>query len=97
MPGETRGFTSGLIGGQLQMPERISFAEMRAAGMRGIVVCCSNDRCGLWIRLNSDRWADGVRPSDIEPGIVCTACRHRGVNVRPDWQSISWSTVFGLI
>jgi hypothetical protein len=79
------------------MPEKISFAEMRAAGMRGIVVCCSNDRCGLWIRLNVDQWADGVHLSDIEPGIVCMICGRRGVNVRPDWRSISWPAVLGLI
>jgi hypothetical protein len=54
------------------MPEKISFSEMRARSMRGIVVRCSNDRRSLRIRLSADRWADGVHLSDIEPGIICT-------------------------
>jgi hypothetical protein len=75
----------------------MSFSEMRARGMRGIVVCCSNDRCGQRIHLSAVRWADGTHLPDIEPGIICTICGRRGANVRADWQSISWPAVLGLI
>jgi non-homologous end joining protein Ku len=65
------------------MPEKISFAEMRAAGMRRIVVCCSNERCGRWIRLNIDRWAENTaRGYEIGKGQYLLVEDERGVRGR---------------
>jgi len=44
----------------MDRPIKITFADMRAAGVRGILV--------------SDRWSDDLRLSDIEPQFVCKAC-----------------------
>jgi hypothetical protein len=30
-------------------PQEITFAEMRAAGVRGLLVCCSDYHCSHWI------------------------------------------------
>jgi hypothetical protein len=67
--------------------QKITFAEMRAAGVRSVLVYCSDYRCSHSMSLDADRWADEVRLSDIEAGFVCTACGRRGADVRPDWES----------
>ena len=69
-------------------PTKITFAEMRSAGVRGVLVYCCDHHCSHWVRLDSDRWPDDVRLSDIESGFVCTACGHRGADIRPDWQTV---------
>ena len=68
--------------------QKITFAEMRAAGVRGVLSYSSDYRCSHSTCLDADRWADDVRLFDIEPGFVCTACGQRGADVRPDWPGI---------
>jgi hypothetical protein len=41
--------------------QKITLAEMRAAGVRGLLICC-------------DQLEHGVQLSDFEPGFVCTTC-----------------------
>jgi|ERR1700732_2778007 hypothetical protein len=67
---------------------KITFAEMRSAGVRGILVYCSDYRCSNWTRLDADRWPDDVRLSDIEPLFTCQVCGLKGAAVRPnfDWE-----------
>ena len=67
--------------------QKITFAEMRAAGVRGVLVYCSDYRCSHSTRLAADRWTD-----DIRPAFVCAACGRRGADVRPDWDSLEWSS-----
>jgi hypothetical protein len=43
---------------------------MRAAGVRGLLVHCSDYRCSNWTRLGSDRWADDLRLSDIKSRFI---------------------------
>jgi len=68
--------------------QKITFAEMRAAGVRSVLVYCSDFQCSHCKRLDADRWPDDVRLSDIEPRFVCAACGRRGADVRPDWESL---------
>jgi len=68
--------------------QKITFAEMRAAGVRGVLVYCSDYQCSHCTRLLADRWADDIRLSDVEPRFVCAACGRRGADVRPDWESL---------
>jgi len=58
---------------------------MREMGARGVLVYCSDYRCGHQVTLSADRWPDEVRLSDIEPRFVCHACGQRGTDVRPDF------------
>jgi hypothetical protein len=53
--------------------QKITFAEMRSAGVRGILVYCSDYHCSHWTTLDADRWSDDVRLSDIEPPITSMA------------------------
>ena len=68
-------------------PEKITFAEMRTAGVRGILVYCSDYKCSHSLALMADQWPDDMRLSDIEPRFICAACGKRGADVRPDF---SW-------
>jgi hypothetical protein len=44
--------------------QKITLAEMRAAGVRGLLVYCSDDRCSHHIAMSADRWPDdiGIHP-----------------------------------
>jgi hypothetical protein len=64
---------------------KITFAQMRSSGVRGILVYCSDYKCSNSIALMADRWADDIRLSDIEPRFTCSVCGKRGADVRPDF------------
>jgi hypothetical protein len=66
--------------------ERITFADMCAAGVRGILVYCSDYKCSHSIALMADRWPVDARLSNIEPQFVCKACGKRGADVRPNFK-----------
>jgi hypothetical protein len=65
--------------------QKITFAEMRSAGVRGILIYCSDHRCSHWTTMSADKWPDDVRLSDIEPLFTCQACGQRGADVRPNF------------
>jgi hypothetical protein len=64
-------------------PQKITFGEMRASGIRDVLVYCRDHHCSDHVRISADVWPDHVRLSDIEPDFVCTACGKRGAEVRP--------------
>jgi hypothetical protein len=66
-------------------PRKITFAEMRESGVRGIIIYCADYRCSHSIAISADPWPDDLRLSDLEPRFVCTACGKRGADVRPDF------------
>ncbi|WP_024511861.1 hypothetical protein [Bradyrhizobium sp. ARR65] len=68
-------------------PQKIAFGEMRAAGVRNVLIYCTDYMCGHCIMVpdDADRWPDELRVSDIEDKFVCTACGQRGADIRPDW------------
>jgi hypothetical protein len=67
-------------------PPKITLGEMRASGVRGLLIDCEDYRCSHSIALMADRWSDDLRLSDIEPRLVCTACGKRGAEVRAELQ-----------
>jgi hypothetical protein len=44
-------------------PQKITFGEMRAANVRGLLI--------YWNAISGDRWPDDVRLSDLEMRFVC--------------------------
>ena len=74
-----------LIRKRMTHEQKITFAEMRNMGVRGILIYCSDYHCSHSIAISADRWPDGLRLSDIEPRFVCKACGKRGADVRPDF------------
>ena len=66
-------------------PQKITFADMRDMGVRGLLIYCSDYKCSHLIRMSGDRWPDDMRLSDLEPRFICSACGKCGADVRPDF------------
>jgi hypothetical protein len=43
--------------------QKITFGEMRASGVRGVLIYCSDYKCSHSTAISADRWQDDVRPS----------------------------------
>jgi hypothetical protein len=59
-------------------PQKITFGEMRASGVRDVLIYCRDHHCSHYIAISADFWPDQLRLSDIEDRFVCRVCR------RPD-------------
>jgi hypothetical protein len=72
---------------EITRQQKITFGEMRAYGVRGILIYCSDYKCSRSTAISADRWQDDVRLSDIEALFICQDCGQRGADVRPnfDW------------
>jgi hypothetical protein len=66
-------------------PTKITFADMRDMGARGLLIYCSDYKCSHLVTISGDRWPDDLRLSDIEGRFVCSASGKRGADVRPDF------------
>ena len=73
-------------------PQKITFAEMREMGVRGLLIYCADYRCSRSIAISGDAWPDDARLSDIEERFTCRACGKRGADVRPDFNRSSQPT-----
>ena len=71
--------------GRPDRPQKITFAEMRDMGVRGLLVYCADYRCSHSIAISGDPWPDDIRLSDIEERFTCRECGKRGADVRPDF------------
>ena len=75
--------------------QKITLGEMRASGVRGLLIYCSDYHCSYWIATNGDKWPDEVRLSDLEPRFTCqaaargelTSARISDGNRRPEHRS----------
>ena len=65
--------------------QKITFAEMREMGVRGLLIYCADYRCSHSIAISGDAWPDDARLSDIEERFTCRVCGKRGADVRPDF------------
>jgi hypothetical protein len=67
-------------------------AQMRASGVRGLLVYYNDFTCSHSLPISGDQWPDDIRLSDLEPRFTCTACGKRGADVRPDF-NWNWKLV----
>jgi hypothetical protein len=67
--------------------QKITFGEMRASGVRGLLIYCSDYKCSHSTAISADRWPDHVRLSGLEARFVCRACGTKGADIRPDFNS----------
>jgi hypothetical protein len=67
-------------------PQKITLGEMRAMGVRGLLVYCSDYHCSHWTTISGERWPDDVRLSDIELRFTCQACGTKGADLRPNFR-----------
>lgn len=72
----------------MKRPQKITLGEMRAMGIRGLLIYCSDYKCSHNVAISADRWPDDVRLSDLEPLFTCKACGLKGAEVRADF---NWS------
>ena len=47
-------------------PTKITFADMRGMGVRGLLIFCSDHHCSHLVTMSGDRWPDEMRLSDLE-------------------------------
>ena len=66
-------------------PQKITFRELRASGVRNVLVYCRDHHCSHHVEINADRWPDDVRLSEIEPLFTCKSCGKRGADIRPSF------------
>jgi hypothetical protein len=71
---------------------KITFGEMRSSGVTGVLIYRADYKCSHSTALDSNRWPDDVRLSDIESLFTCKACGRRGADVRPDWPRAKMGT-----
>jgi hypothetical protein len=69
----------------LKRPQKITLGEMRASGVRGLLIYCADYKCSYSIAISTDPWPDDTRLSDLEDRFTCTACGNKGAEVRPDF------------
>jgi hypothetical protein len=55
----------------MDQPQKITFAELRDMGVRGILVYCADYRCSHSVAMSADEWPDDLRLSDIEDRFTC--------------------------
>ena len=65
-------------------PPKITFAEIRASGVRDVLIYCRDHHCSHHIRISADLWPDHLRLSDIEERFVCQVCGKRGAESLTD-------------
>jgi hypothetical protein len=69
----------------MKRPQKITLGEVRAMGIRGLLVYCSDYQCSHNVEIIADQWSDDVRLSDLEPLFTCQACGIKGAEVRADF------------
>lgn len=47
-------------------PQKITLGEMRASGVRGLLIFCADYKCSHSIATSADQWPDDMRLSDLE-------------------------------
>ena len=63
----------------------MTLGNMRANGMRSLIVCCSNVTCRHEAIVNIDSQNDGAFVPALGRLMRCQQCGQRGADVRPNW------------
>ena len=62
---------------------------MRANGVRGLNVACLNHACRHEITFSADDYPDDTELSWFRSRMICSKCRGKNVDVRPNWNEQS--------
>jgi hypothetical protein len=63
----------------------MTLGNMRANGIRSVIVHCSNVACRHEAIVNVDSQADDVFVPTLGPRMRCEPCGQRGADVRVNW------------
>ena len=56
-----------------ERPTKITFAEMREMGVRGILVYCADYQCSHSIAISGDAWPDKILSHGLSVGPAASA------------------------
>jgi hypothetical protein len=51
-----------------------TLGDIRASGVQRVLICCGDDCCEYAIIIDTIRWPDNVRLSDLGDKITCPVC-----------------------
>ncbi len=51
---------------------KITLGQMRAVGVRSLLIYCRDHHCSHSTRISGDAWGDAMRLSELEPLFTCT-------------------------
>ncbi len=71
-------------------PQKITFGEMRASGVRDVLIYCRDHRCSHHVETNADGLADDVRLSDIEPSFTVHAAAKKARRCGRSSRTLAW-------
>ena len=63
----------------------MTLSNMRANGVRSLLVNCSNVSCRHEAIVNMDGLSDDISVPSLGPRMRCQRCGQRGADVRPNW------------
>jgi hypothetical protein len=64
----------------MQREQKITLGEMRESGPTRLIVYCGDYKCAHSVVINSERWPDHFRLSDLEPKFIGQVCGHCGAD-----------------
>ena len=68
-----------------QLPPPMTLGNMRANGVRSVIVCCTNTTCRHEAIVNVDSIGDDVPVPSLGPRMRCQQCGQLGADSRPNW------------
>ena len=66
-------------------PQKITFGEMREAGVRDVLVYCRDHHCSHCVRIAPTSGRTTFRLSDIEDRVRVPGLRQARADIRPDF------------
>jgi hypothetical protein len=57
-------------------PQKITFAQMRQSGVRGLLIYCTDYRCSHSIAISGDAWPDDMRTIRLRTPVRLHSLRH---------------------
>jgi len=73
----------------MQNPTPMTLGNMRANGVRSLLVNCLNVNCRHESIVNVDGLSDDLFVPSLGPRMRCQRCGQRGADVRPNWNERS--------
>lgn len=69
-------------------PKPHPLGDFRAQGVKQVLVYCANaPACYHQATFDASAWSDDTTLGELQRRMRCTACDHRGADVRPAWDN----------
>jgi len=71
------------------MPNYMTLGNMRANGVRSLIVLCTNSTCRHEAIMNFDSLSGDVPVPSLGPRMRCQRCGQIGADARPNWNEMT--------